>query len=174
MLSVFRKIKINLMRERNETGETHKEISNIYKPECKQLPTTEINSCAKSGLFTKVLAFYKLIFDRKNGIVSVTDTLETEESCISIFFGETIINKLVAWGVEKLLSLVSNLFGLFVFKIIKAVFYAILIVNNIYHAFNEIKIEEKSEYWGKAVGNVFNFVMVIATGRKKRKMRKFK
>jgi hypothetical protein len=130
---------------------------------CDNLPVTIDNKdrCNNASLASKVVALWNII------------TFDNVKNCLISFGIGTAINKMIGFAVEKILSIIANMFSLFAVTIIKVVFYAARMLYFIIKATNQIKIVEKSESWGSAAGNAIKIVLTILGIAKKRKFKKF-
>jgi len=145
----------------SQTNIKESEIVNGLSSQCNDLPTV-INQeqvCSSSTLATKASAVWKIL------------TWENAKTCLIAVGLGLIIKKALTYLIEKVITILVNIFSLFAVTVLKVVYFAVKVGYYIYQAVRETNMKKKSGFWGDAVGSAVRMLLVIAGVDRRRKMK---
>lgn len=145
--------KFELMESEGQSKINESNINALGQFKCDNLPPylidKEKDTCIKVSFATKALAAIKL-FSFQNVL-----------TCVAFLGANQIFVKIAGFAIDKVLSILLNVVGLFAYGIIKIVYYAVKIIFYLYEAHSEKDKRKKSQNFGDAVGTAIKIILTI-------------
>jgi hypothetical protein len=153
------KIEINESYIMAKTNLMEAQEAQNLSSDCGDLPETldGVDACSNASFTTKAAALWKVL------------TFANFKDCLVAHGVGFIVQRVLMVVIEKVISILANIFSLFAITILKVVYFALKLGHYLYKAHKTDNLKKRSGHLGNAVGTAVRIVLVIVGVEKRRR-----